>query len=117
MGRREEFESEVNKKNFVRALYLAKELDFPEEQIKQIAYKALWQVAGIGRNPYATKKLALELGYSKDQLKQILMEQAGKEKEQGDKKIVGPCYDYRSGKYLTFEEWLTRFLKEWNKIN
>ena len=43
--------------------------------------------------------------------------QADKEKELGNKKSIGPCYDYRSGKYLTFEEWLNRFLKEWNKIN
>ena len=117
MAIKEEFESEINRKNFIRALYLAKELALPEEEIEQIAEKALWQVAGIGRNPYATKKLAIELGYSKDKIKQILIEQADKEKELGNKKSIGPCYDYRSGKYLTFEEWLNRFLKEWNKIN
>ncbi len=117
MATKEEFESEINRKNFVRALYLAKELNLSEEEITQIAHKALWQVAGIGRNPYATKKLADELGYSKDEVKQILIEQANKEKESGNKKIVGPCYDYRSGKYLDFEEWLNRLLKEWKKIN
>ncbi len=113
---REEFEQEIKRKNFVRALYIAKELNISEDELKNLAYEALWQVAGIGRNPFATKQLAQELGFSKDEVKEILQKKAEQEAEK-NKKIVGFCYDYRRGKYLSFEKWLERLLKDWNKIN
>ena len=114
---KEEYKSEINRKNFVRALYLAKKLDLSNEVIKDLAYKALWQVAGIARNFYATKKLAEDLGYSKEEIAEILIKLSKKEEESGNKKVIAPCYDYRSGKYLSFDKWLERLLKEWNKIN
>ncbi len=114
---REEYEAEIKRKNFVRALYLAKELKFSDKEIKEIAQKALWQVGGEGRNFYATKELAEELGYTKEQLKEILVKMMEKEEKSGNKKILGACYDYSSGKYLSFDKWLERLLREWNKIN
>ena len=112
-----EVETEIERKNFIRALFLAKKANLSEDKIKEIAHKAIWQAAGIGRNPYAVKQLAQELGYSKEDVKEILLEQAKREEESGNKKILGFCYDYRSGKYLNFHNWLERLLKEWDKIN
>ena len=114
---KKEYESEIKKNNFVRALYLAKELNISDKEIKELFYKALWEVAGKARNPYATKRLAEDFGYSKEEVKEILTELSKKEEESGNKKIIAPCYDYRSGKYLPFDKWLEQFLKEWNKIN
>lgn len=114
---KEEYQIEVNRKNFVRALYLAKELKLPEEVIQDIAQKALWQMAGTGRNFYAVKRLAKELGYSKEDLKRILTDMIQNEEKSGNTKMLGPCYEYISGKYLSFDKWLQYLLKEWNKIN
>ena len=113
---KEEFELEIKRKNFVRALQIAKELNISKEEFEDLVCKALWQVAGIGRNPSATKQLAQELGYSKEQVKEILLKQA-KEESLNNKKLIGFCYDYKTGKYLSFEKWLERLMKEWNKIN
>ncbi len=113
---KEEIESEIKRKNFIRAFYLAKENNLSEELLKDLAIKAIWQAGIYSRNIYALKELAEELGYSKEKIKEILMELAKKEEEKGNKKLVSSCYDYRSGKYLSFEEWLEKAMKEWNKI-
>ena len=115
-GTEEEYRLEINRNNFVRALYLAKKLTLPDKEITDVAQRALWQVAGIGRNFYATKKLAEELGLEKEELKNILMHMAEKEEESGNKKILGACYNYNNGRYIPFEKWLDRLLREWNKI-
>ena len=115
-GTEEEYRLEIERNNYVRALYLAKKLALPDKEIKDVAQKALWQVAGIGRNFYATKKLAEELGLKKEELNDILIEMAEKEERSANKKMLGPCYDYNSGRYIPFEKWLNRLLREWNKI-
>ena len=113
---KEEIEVEIKRRNFIRALYLAKRLNLSEDEIREIAHKAIWQAGGIGRNPYIVRQIAQEFGYSKEEVKEILLEQAKKEEESENKKILGSCYDYRTGKYLEFKDWLQRLLKEWNKI-
>ena len=113
----QEYESEIKRGNFVKALYLSKDLSTSEVDVNYIAERALWEVSGIGRNFYATKRLAQELGYTKEELKNILVSIMKKEEKSGNKKMLGPCYDYNTGRYLSFEKWLEYLLKEWNKIN
>ena len=31
-------------------------------------------------------------------------------------KSIEPAYDYRTGKYVAFEEWLTDLMKSWNRM-
>jgi len=116
-SKKKEYELEVNRGNWVRALYLAKELNLDPDKIKEIAHNALWLLGGIARNPYAIKKLAEELGYSKEEIKEILLQRAKHEEEVGNNKVLGECYDYKTDRYLSFNKWLERLLKEWNKIN
>ncbi|MBW2003636.1 MAG: hypothetical protein JRI72_03335 [Deltaproteobacteria bacterium] len=108
---------EIERGNFVRAALLAEHMRVPEEEQKDLQGKALGQMAAIYRNTNGTKKLALQYGFSKEEVKQILKEFADEMKDEGNNKPLEPCYDYSTGKYLSFEEWMDHYLKFWDRIS
>ncbi|MBW1690469.1 MAG: hypothetical protein DRH43_01570 [Deltaproteobacteria bacterium] len=108
---------EIERENFVRAVFLADHMGLPEEEIKDLKYKALGQMAAIYRNPHGTKDLARQYGYSREEVKQILEQYAHKMKTEGNPKPLDPCYDYQTGTYLSFEEWMDHYLKIWDKLS
>ncbi|MBW1999418.1 MAG: hypothetical protein JRJ29_15835 [Deltaproteobacteria bacterium] len=112
----EELDREIQRKHFIRAAFLAKEMKRPEHEVKDLKRKALWQMAALFRNPQGVKALANQFGLSKDQVKEILEQTAQEKIREGDDKPLGPCYDLQTGRYLAFEDWLERCIKGWDKI-
>ena len=100
-----------------RAALVAASLGVGEEELRKLRLKALWQMSAVNRNGSGTKRLAQAYGFSKKELRQVLREYADKMRDDGDIKPLEPCYDYNTSKYLTYEEWLDRFLGHWDKLS
>ncbi len=111
-----DLKNEIQKGNFERAVMLGESLGLPEKDLRELKLKALWQMSAINRNALGTKKLVLEYGFSKEELKEFLENQTRKMREEGNDRPLQPRYDYRSDKYLSFEEWVESFFKNWNKL-
>jgi ABC-type Fe2+-enterobactin transport system substrate-binding protein len=114
--RHDELKAEIEQKHFVRASLVAEQMGLPEEEVRNLRYQALGQMSVIYRNAHGTKNLALQYGFSKEEVKQILEQFANEMQNEGNNKSLDPCYDYSSGKYFSFEEWRDHYLKIWNKI-
>jgi len=108
---------EIDRGHFVRPVVVAEDMGLPEEEIKPLRFKALGQMAAIYRNAHGTKHLALQYGFSRGEIKKFLEEFADKMKKEGNIKPLEPCYDYRTGRYLSFEEWVDHYLKVWDKLS
>ena len=113
---REELRAEIERGHFARAALVAASLGVGEEELGELRLKALWQMSAVNRNGPGTKRLAEEYGFSKKELGQTLRQYADKMKDEGDIKPLEPCYDNNTSKYLTYEEWLDRFLSNWDKL-
>jgi hypothetical protein len=113
---REELKAEIEREHFARAALLGASLGLDEEDLRGLWLKALWQMSAVNRNRPGTKRLAQEYGFSKKELGQTLREYAEKMRDEGDIKPLEPCYDYKTDKHLTFEQWLDQFLKNWDKL-
>ena len=108
---------EIEREHFVRAVIVAEEKGLPEEQIRPIRFKALGKMAAFYRNAHGTKQLALHYGFSKEEVKELLDDFADKMKKEENMKPLEPCYDYHTGKYLSFAEWVDQCLKIWEKLS
>jgi hypothetical protein len=113
----DELKAEIESKHFVRASLVAEQMGLPEEEVRDLRCKALGQMSVIYRNAHGTKKLALQYGFSKGEVKQILEQFANEMKNEGNNKPLEPCYDYSTGKYFSFEEWRDQLSKNWDKIS
>jgi hypothetical protein len=113
----DQLKEEIARKQYTRAALLAASLGLPELEVKNLRLNALWQMSAVSRNLPGTKSLAQQYGYSKADVGELLRKRAAEEKEQGGYKSLEPCYDQNSGKYLTFEEWLDKLLKHWDKLS
>ena len=116
-GGREELRAEIEREHFARAALLAASLGVGEKELRELRLKALWQMSAVSRNGLGTKRLAQEYGFSKKGLGQILQEYAEKMREEGNIKPLEPCYDYKTDKHLTFEQWLDQFVRNWDKMS
>jgi hypothetical protein len=114
---REELRAEIERGHFARAALVAASLGVGEEELRELRLKALWQMSAVNRNGPGTKRLAQAYGFSKKELRQVLRQYADKMRDDGDIKPLEPCYDYNTSKYLTYEEWLDRFLGHWDKLS
>jgi hypothetical protein len=85
--------------------------------VRGLRLKALWQMSAVSRNGPGTKRLAQEYGFSKKELGQILRQYADKMRDEGNIKPLEPCYDYKTDKHLTLEQWLDQFVKSWDKLS
>ncbi|MEW6665714.1 MAG: hypothetical protein AB1512_10910 [Thermodesulfobacteriota bacterium] len=79
--------------------------------------RALGQISAVYRNAHGTRQLAQQYGISREQARQILLEFADEMKNKGNLKPLEPCYDYRTGRYLSFEEWIGHYLKTWENLS
>ncbi len=111
-----ELEAEIERKHFARASLVAEQMGLPEEEVRDLRFKALGQMSVIYRNAHGTKKLALQYGFSREEVKQILEQFVNEMKNEGNNKPLKPCYDYSTGKYLSFEEWMDHFFKKWDRL-
>jgi hypothetical protein len=66
-------------------------------------------MAGEYRNAIALRNLAQEWGFSRAELKDLLMK-AVADYEDGAERRRSVCYDTTTGKYLTFRQWVEQFL-------
>jgi len=108
--------AEQERRNFVRSAMLARSLRYPEGKIRELQARALWQMAAEWRNGAGTKSLARQFGISRKNLEELLRKMIEATSGHSDEKSLEPVFDYRTGKYLTFEEWLTELMKNWNRI-
>lgn len=114
---KDELRAEVERGHFSRAAFLASSLGLPEDEIKDLQLKALWQMSAVYRNAPGTKKLAGRYGLSKKNVGELLEKYAGERKNQGDNRPLEPCYDHSTARYLSFEEWMDQLSKNWDKIS
>jgi hypothetical protein len=113
----DQLKEEISRKQYTRAALLAESLGLPAEEVKDLRLKALWQMSAVSRNLSGTKILAEQYGYSKAEVAELLAKRAVEEKERGEYKSIEPCYDHNSVKYLSFDEWLEKLLKQWDKLS
>jgi len=112
----EELNSEIERGGFDRAAALSEMLGLEPSRIRELQQKALWQMAAVYRNASGTRKLASRYGFSRDEVENILDELAREERKNGEPKTLEPCYEQRSGRYLSFEEWKEALLKDWDRL-
>jgi hypothetical protein len=113
---KDELRNEINRGNFLRAALLAASLELSEKEIRDLQFKAVWQMAAENRNAIGTKKLAQQYGFTKKELREFLENSAKEMRDKGNDKPLKACYDYSAGKYLRFEEWLDHCFNNWNKL-
>lgn len=109
-------ESLIKDAHFVRAVKKATALKLPEDKLRSLQHRALCQMSACFRNAQGTKILAQEYGFSKENLRKVFNDCIHNLKKQGKTKSLGICYDGFSGNYLTLEEWLRNFFKNWDKL-
>lgn len=110
---KEDLTSEIERKNFVRAAWIAETLGISKDSIKELQHEALWEMAALNRNAAGTKFLAQEYGVQKQELKTYFEARTKQERENGNLKVLSSRFDIATGKYLTFEEWLEYYTKKW----
>jgi len=76
----------------------------------------LWEMAAVKRNAIGTKILSTQYGLSKDQVKEVLEQRLRAVSDNTDSKALKPRYDYATGGYLEFNEWLQGLLSQWHKL-
>lgn len=114
---KDELQSEIERKNFSRAALLAESMGLPEAEIRELQMHALWRISAAFRNAPGTKKLAHQYGWSKKDVRELLEKRAQEVRNGGDDRVLEPCYDHTTTRYLSFEEWMDRFLKNWDKLS
>ena len=114
---KEALKTEIDQGNFERAILLASDLGLNQEETEALRFKALWQMSAIYRNASGTKKLAQEYGVTKEKLGDLLKNHAEEQRTHNNERPLMPKYDYRSGRHLSFEEWLENLLRDWNKLS
>lgn len=114
---KDELSAAIERENYPRAAVLGTALGLPEGEIQNLRLKALWQMAAVYRNTQGTKKLAEQIGLSKQELGEFLEKHAEEKREEGTHKPLDPCFDLNTGEYLTFEQWLDHLLKQWDKLS
>ena len=115
-SKNEVLEAEIKRKNYTRAAHLAASLNLDEDEMENLRYQALWQMAASYRNFHGVKILAQQYGYSKQEVKHILETYANRMREKGNSRPLKSCYDCITGKYLTFEEWINLCIEKWHKL-
>ena len=107
----QELKIEIDRKHFVRAALIAASIGLNEKELQDLRSKALYQMSALYRNVQGTKILAKQFGFSNEKLRHILEQYARENRKEGKTKPLVPCYDYKTGKYLSFEEWIGHYFK------
>jgi len=108
MDANEELKKEIERENFIRAAAIGEELNLSQDRIKELRYKAICRMA-VSRNSNGMLELAKQYGFSPEETNHILKEFINNMKNESDKKHLDPCYDFKTGKYLSLEEWIANY--------
>jgi hypothetical protein len=108
---------EIERGNFVRAALLGASSRLPEQELRDLQFKALWQMSAEYRNAPGTRRLAQQYGLSKQEVRESLEKCAEDKRNRGNGKPLEPCCDIDTGEYLSFEKWMERLLKNWDKLS
>jgi len=108
----QDVKKEIERKHFVRAALIAASISLHKEELQDLQSKALHQMSALYRNVQGTKILAKQFGFSNDKLRHVLGQYAREKRKEGNSKPLDPCYDYKTGKYLSFEEWMNHYFNK-----
>ena len=97
----QDVKKEIERKHFVRAALIAASISLHKEEM-----------SALYRNVQGTKILAKQFGFSNDKLRHVLGQYAREKRKEGNSKPLDPCYDYKTGKYLSFEEWMNHYFNK-----
>ena len=106
----ERVQSEIARKNFVRAAIVAETLQRPQAEVRHLQELALKQMACKYRNAIGTRKLAQRWAFSRADVEDLLATALEEHEARTDKTGSDRCYDTATGKYLTLREWIGQFL-------
>ncbi|MFO7740325.1 MAG: hypothetical protein R6V46_17740 [Desulfatiglandaceae bacterium] len=115
--KKDELQTEIKRGNFSRAVLLAESTGLPEAEIRELRMNALWRISAVFRNAPGTRRLAHQYGFSKKDVSEFLKNRMEEMRNRGDDRVLEPCYDHTTTRYLSFEEWLEGFLKNWDKLS
>jgi len=102
--------AEVKRRNFVRAVMLAQQYHYPQDEVRHLQELALKQIAAEYRNALALRRLASEWGFSRAELEAVLREVVAEHRARPGRSDLERRYDATTGKYLTLPEWVERVL-------
>lgn len=109
-------EEAVKKGQFALAAALAEAAGRPAKEIQDLRHKALWQMAAVYRNAPGTRRLAQRYGLSRKEVEEFLRKEAQERGRGKDGRPLRASYDSASGRYLSFQEWLERLLRQWERL-
>jgi hypothetical protein len=107
---------EIEVGRFAKAVIVAEEIGLPEGEKRDLRKKALGQMSAVYRNMHGAKRHAQEYRFSREGVKQILTEYSEELRREGSLKILESCYDYNTGKLLSFDQWVEQYLKIWDRL-
>ncbi|MBN2467668.1 MAG: hypothetical protein JXD19_05905 [Deltaproteobacteria bacterium] len=110
---KDDLEKEIERQNFVRAVEIAASLGLSTNEVRDLQFEALWQMAALNRNAGGTKILAQAYGVPKQELIKFLEDKAARFRENGDAKVISTHFDPATGKYFTFEGWVAFHIEKW----
>ena len=58
-----------------------------------------------------------EVNIRSQEVREFLERNAEEKRNEGNSKPLEPCFDIGTGEYLSFEQWMKRFLKNWDKLS
>ncbi|MBW2057089.1 MAG: hypothetical protein JRJ26_06290 [Deltaproteobacteria bacterium] len=108
-----DLEEAVNRRNYLLAEELARRLNRPESEIRDLQEKAICQYVLEFRNPEGAVALADEFNFSQEDLRRLftaVLEEV-KEKADKEKSVVTARFDVKAMGYLSLEQWLKRYFK------
>ena len=112
-----ELKAELERKHFARAALVAASLGVEEEELRELQLEAIWQMSAEFRNAPGTKSLSEKYGFSKKEVDEFLRTRAEQKRKAGEHKVLEPCYDQGTGRYLDFDEWEQRLIRNWDKLS
>jgi hypothetical protein len=112
---KDELTTALERQQYARAVRVASSRR-PEHELTELKAKALWQIAAVYRNAPGAKVLAAAYGFSRDKVEELLKKEMTAKQEQGDLKVLGPCFDYTTNKYLIFEDWMNKLFQNWDNL-
>ena len=105
----EDIRFEIARHNFVRAVMLAQQHEYPQDKVQYLQRLALKQYASEYRNAQGLSNLIQEYGFSKAEVERILKEVL-EEHEVYAQNEASRQYDINAMRHITLGEWIENFL-------
>ncbi|MGB9627921.1 MAG: hypothetical protein ACPL6D_04615 [Thermodesulfobacteriota bacterium] len=105
-----ELEGAIREKNYARAVTIAESKGYPKEEIKKLQREALKEFILENRNPQGAHVLAEEYHFNQQDRDQLLREILEEARQKG--LLEKRQYDIKTKRYLTLEEWVREYFKD-----